>query len=351
MYQLNEKIRDLKPYDPVEARYRVHLDANESFLEVPQEIRREFSEAVQEAAFNRYPDPSAKALCEAFAGYYGVPPENVVAGNGSDELISVIFSGFLQKGEAFATIEPDFSMYAFNGQINEGRAVRIEKREDYSIDIDKVIETCNNENVRLLIFSNPCNPTSVPLEKAAVRRLLNGVRALVVLDEAYMDFCGESLLAEFDGFENLMILRTCSKAFGMAALRLGFAVARKELADALRAVKSPYNVNVLSQRLGTILLSHKRELREATGRILESETELRKGVEALERSCPGRFQLLKGSTNFVALRMDRPETALEFLAQKGIAVRLTGGLLRITCGRPEENAALLEALEEYFSAV
>lgn len=147
----------------------------------------ELAAALPQVAFNRYPDPAARKLCQAFAAYYGVPAENVAAGNGSDELITVLFTGFLQKGEAFATLEPDFSMYAFNGYLQEARHVPIPKGEDYAIDVDSTVETCQREGVRLLIFSNPGNPTSIVCPREEVRRLIRGLPdTLVVLDEAYM---------------------------------------------------------------------------------------------------------------------------------------------------------------------
>ena len=255
MYRLNDKIKDLKPYDPVGERYRIHLDANESFLPIPAEVLEEVKADLDKLEFNRYPDPLAKEACEAFSGYYGVPVRNVVAGNGSDELITVIFTAFLQKGDAFATLEPDFSMYAFNGFLQEMRHVVIGKKEDFTLDIDRVIETCNNEGVKLLIFSNPCNPTSLGLDRAAVRRIISGVSALVVLDEAYMDFWEESMLQEAAEYDNLLVLKTCSKAFGLAALRVGFAVGCEKLIRAVKAVKSPYNVNALSQRMAEVVLN------------------------------------------------------------------------------------------------
>lgn len=347
MYRLNDKIKDLKPYDPVETRYRVHLDANESFLSLPAGILEEAKRELGEIAFNRYPDPAAKELCGAFAAHYGVEAEHVVAGNGSDELISVIFGAFLQKGEAFATVEPDFSMYAFNGALNEARHATIGKQADFTLDIDKIIETCHNEKVKLLIFSNPCNPTSLVSSKEEMRRLVRSVDALVVLDEAYMDFSSQSLMGEEDAFDNLILLRTCSKAFGMAALRLGFAVARKELADALRAVKSPYNVNTVSQTLGTIVLRHGDALEEARRELLASRDELYAGLEAAARRFPGRFRLLPGETNFAALLLPDGEQLYQFLGERGIAVRYTGGLVRVTCGRPPENELFLEELTAY----
>lgn len=350
MYRLNDKIKDLKPYDPVEGGYRIHLDANESFLPLPETILQELGEKLPQVQFNRYPDPAAREVCQAFADFYGVPVENVVAGNGSDELITVLFTGFLQSGETFATVEPDFSMYAFNGYLQEARHVAVPKREDYSLDIDKLIETCQNEKVKLLVFSNPGNPTSVVCPREEIRRLVRGVDALVVLDEAYMDFSDQSLLPEFQEYDNLLILRTCSKAFGMAGLRLGFAVGQKALIDAVKAVKSPYNVNTLSQTLGAIVLRHPQALKEATEKILRSRQELLSGLEALGKEFPGRFRLLPCATNFATMKLADGEQLFQYLGQRGIAIRYTGGLVRITCGTTGENREVLKEIADYFAA-
>lgn len=350
MYRLNDKIKDLKPYDPVEGGYRIHLDANESFLPLPETIFQELGEKLPQVQFNRYPDPAAREVCQAFADFYGVPVENVVAGNGSDELITVLFTGFLQRGETFATVEPDFSMYAFNGYLQEARHVAVPKREDYSLDIDKLIETCQNEKVKLLVFSNPGNPTSVVCPREEIRRLVRGVDALVVLDEAYMDFSDQSLLPEFQEYDNLLILRTCSKAFGMAGLRLGFAVGQKALIDAVKAVKSPYNVNTLSQTLGAIVLRHPQALKEATEKILRSRQELLSGLDALGKEFPGRFCLLPCATNFATMKLTDGEQLFQYLGQRGIAIRYTGGLVRITCGTTGENREVLKEIADYFAA-
>ena len=349
MYEINEKLRALSAYVPVDGTGCVRLDANESFLSLPQEVISAAKEAIDKLDFNRYPDPAAAELCEAFAAYYSVRPEHVVAANGSDELISIIFSSFLLRGEAFATIEPDFSMYAQGGHLAEARHIAISK-PGWAIDVDQTIEICNSENVRLLIFSNPCNPTSLVLGREQVRKLVRGIKGLVVLDEAYMDFSHESLLGEEEDFDNLIILRTCSKAMGMAALRLGFAIARPELADALRAAKSPYNVNSLSQALGAAVLDHPGLLREALEQILISRKALLGGLAEIGAKHPGRFILLPGETNFAALDMDGGREIQQELLKRGVAVRYTGGLLRVTCGAPEENRAFLtkfaEILEE-----
>ena len=350
MYQLNEKIKDLKPYDPIQGSYRVRLDANESFLPLPQALVEEAKAAVERTAFNRYPDPAARELCQAFAACYGVQPQQVVAGNGSDELITVLFEAFLEKGDAFATVEPDFSMYAFNGHLHEARHVAIPKGRDLRLDVEAVAAACQREQVKLLIFSNPCNPTSLVCGREEMRKLIDSLPdTLVVLDEAYMDFSDQSLLGEVEDHPNLLVLRTCSKAFGMAALRLGFAVCGKTLAGALRAVKSPYNVNSLSQAVGTAVLRRKGELDRALETILRSRDQLYAGLRELGEKYPGRFRLLPGETNFAALEMEDGPELLAYLARQGVAIRYTGGLVRITCGAPEENKIALEEMAGYFA--
>ena len=350
MYQLNEKIKDLKPYDPIQGSYRVRLDANESFLPLPQALVEEAKAAVERTAFNRYPDPAARELCQAFAACYGVQPQQVVAGNGSDELITVLFEAFLEKGDAFATVEPDFSMYAFNGHLHEARHVAIPKGKDLRLDVEAVAAACQREQVKLLIFSNPCNPTSLVCGREEMRKLIASLPdTLVVLDEAYMDFSDQSLLGEVEDHPNLLVLRTCSKAFGMAALRLGFAVCGKTLAGALRAVKSPYNVNSLSQAVGTAVLRRKGELDRALETILRSRDQLYAGLRELGEKYPGRFRLLPGETNFAALEMEDGPELLAYLARQGVAIRYTGGLVRVTCGAPEEDKIVLEEMAGYFA--
>lgn len=347
MYRLNDKAKELNLYSPVSERFRIHLDANESFLTLPDTVMSRITKAIQELPLNRYPDPTAEEACQAFSRLYGVERGCVVAGNGSDELISIIFNVFLQKDEAFATIEPDFSMYAFYGQLSEGRHVSIKKEKDFTIDIDNTIKTCNNEAVKLLIFSNPCNPTSIGITAAAAARLISGVEALVVLDEAYMDFWEESLLPRFEAFDNLIILKTCSKAFGMAGIRLGFAVAQQPLAEALMAAKSPYNVNAVTQCAGSIVMEEKDLQAKALGTILASKAQLEKELRVMAEKS-GSFTLLQGHTNFLALEMENPEAFYNYLKNAGIAVRFTAGFIRVTCGTQEENREFLQYAENYF---
>lgn len=348
MFELNEKIRRLKPYDPVTGQYQIRLDANESFVTPPQALRDQMDEALCHLHYNRYPDPYAVELRQAFADLYGVPRDCVMAGNGSDEVITVVMNAFLQKGDTVVTLAPDFSMYKFYASLVECKTVEVSKNADCTVDVDRVVEAVRREKARMLVFSNPCNPTSLVLAREAVRQIVSSVSALVVLDEAYMDFSDQSMLSEFAGYDNLLILKTCSKALGMAALRLGFAVGQQRLIDVLQAAKSPYNVNALSQAVGVAVLSRPEYLASSVQRILESRDELYVGFCRLADAFPAaEMEICKPDANFLYIRTPKAEAVFEALKAAGIIVRLFGGALRITAGRNYENEAILRVTEAF----
>ena len=350
MFQLNEKVKNLTPYEPISGTYEIRLDANESFLTFPKEIEDEMVEALKNSALNRYPDPNATKLVKGFADYFKVNPDCVTAGNGSDEIISVIMNAFLQKGDKILTLEPDFSMYRFYAEIAECESVKYQKDNNLDVNIDDVIALANNENVRIVIFSNPCNPTSRIVTKDDVRKLINNTEALVVLDEAYMDFAeDESLLGEFENYDNLIILKTCSKALGSAALRLGFAVANKTLTNVIRAVKSPYNVNSVSQALGEVLFAHPDYIDNCIETVVNSRKELYSRI--LEIKSDKIEKIYETHTNFVFMKVKNAKQVFEKMKDNSIIIRNMGDYLRITAGTKYENEKMLETFKKVLEEI
>jgi histidinol-phosphate aminotransferase len=344
-YQLNDKIKNLKPYDPISGYYPIRLDANESFLDISNLMVSKILEASAFTAYNRYPDSRAADLCSSFAAYYRVKEEQVTAGNGSDELISVIYNSFLMKGDTMMTVSPDFSMYRFYASIVEAKCVEYQKNSDLTIDVDDLIAAAKKANAKMILFSNPCNPTSLGLKKTEVRRLITSVNALVVVDEAYMDFWDESLLEEVGDYDNLIILRTCSKAFAMAGIRLGFAVANPTLTNALKAVKSPYNVNSLTQKIGCIILNEREFIHTSIDKIIASRDALYYEMKRIENSHSDEMYVYPSATNFLFIKMKDSKKMYESLLSVGIAVRFMGDCLRITAGSTQENAELVKSFE------
>ena len=245
MYELNDKLKKIEAYDPIEGNYKIRLDANESYFNINDTLGDKISNAIRKLNLNRYPDPMATTAVKAFSELYNVPQNFVTAGNGSDELISIICGCFLEKKDKILTLSPDFSMYAFYSELYELKVETLQKDSSLKVNIANVIEYCNNNDIKAVIFSNPCNPTSLGINREDVIKLIKSVFCLVIVDEAYMDFWDQSILDEVGNFDNLIILKTCSKAIGLAAIRLGFAVACEKLTIALRAVKSPYNTDTI----------------------------------------------------------------------------------------------------------
>lgn len=348
-YQLCEKVRNLEPYEPISGEYKIRLDANESYYAMPQELLDEMKDIIQQINFNRYPDPYAVQLVKTFADFYDLDPNCVTAGNGSDELISVIMTNLLQKGSKVMTIEPDFSMYRFYATLCENEVISAPKDENLNINVDEVIRFANENQADMIIFSNPCNPTGQGVPYDDVRRLVEGVSALVVLDEAYMDFWDEPFLKNAAVYDNLIVLKTASKCVGSAAIRLGFAVANQTITNAIRAVKAPYNVNTVSQNIGTCIFSHKELLKSRRLEIIASKYRLYTDIKALAEKYNAPMKIFESCTNFVYIQTDLAKSIFDFMLSNSIAIRCFGSTaLRITAGSSDENAEFLSILEKYF---
>ena len=348
-YTLCEKVRELEPYEPITGKYRIRLDANESFYNMPDEIKAEIKDIVDAMDFNRYPDPTAKELIKAFAAYYELDPENITATNGSDEMLYLLASAMLCKNSKVVVTDPDFSMYGFYSFLSENEILTYKKNEALEINIDQLISFVNDNKADMLIFSNPCNPTGRGISAEDAKRLVKSVDALVVLDEAYMDFWDQSILKEAAAYDNLIVLKTASKAVGAASIRLGFAVADNRITKALRAVKSPYNVNSLSQSIGKCIFEKKELLNNRREEIKKNTKDLYNKIKKLTENYKLPFRVYEPCANFIFIGTEKAGDIFEYLLENGIAVRYfkASEALRITTGSSEQNSEFLIYFEKY----
>lgn len=347
---ISNKLRKLEPYRPQsgETVCRVRMDANESCFPLPERMKKQIAAKIEEIEFNRYPDPLASGACAAFGARYRVFPRYVTAGNGSDELISVIMNAFADRGGKVLMTQPDFSMYQFYCQSYECTPVVLGKADDLTFSPDEMIRRANAEKVQLVIFSNPCNPTGQGISKEDALRIVRNVRCTVVVDEAYMDFWDQSILDAVTEEPNAIVLKTCSK-IGFAAARMGFAVANTVLTDYLRAAKSPYNINALTQAAAECFLGDDAEISESVDAIRRLQGRLYTALRQLEQEIPGRLRVYPSHTNFVLVRSAQAGELHAFLLGEGVAVRLYGkDLLRITAGTQDENRELLACVCRFF---
>lgn len=345
MSLVSEKLQKLAAYDPDINVCGIHLDANESFLELSDALKTQIARRVAAVSYNRYPDPLASGVCGAFGARYDIDSRYVTAGNGSDELISIIINTFTQRADKVLITEPDFSMYKIYCAISEVEPVILGKQGDLGFDPAEMIQLAKSEKVSLVLFSNPCNPTGQGISADEVLKIADSVDCLVVVDEAYMDFWDQSVLGEVLHRENLMVLKTCSK-IGFAAARLGFAVANGQLTDYLRAAKSPYNVNLLTQIAGEVLLGDPDYLPTAVSTIKAARDWLEVQLKRLEKEYPQSLLIFATHANFVTVQVKNALALHGMLKERGISVRLLAGrYFRITAGTPEENETLIKTFE------
>lgn len=345
-----KKIRDIEAYSPNLVPVTVRLDANESPFLPSKKVLDELAAAVYGIDFNRYPDPYATKLVKKFSDLYNLSPDNVTAGNGSDELIGLIVSSFTGEGDSICVAVPDFSMYTFYAHLAGAASVKLVKNSGFEIDFDGLLRESEKAGAKIVIFSNPCNPTGWVAKREAIIDFIEKSKAIVVVDEAYMEFSpeDESVLDLTHKYDNLIVLKTMSKAYGAAALRLGFMVAGRELTDSIRKVKSPYNVNTVSQVFGEIILENANEIRQQVAKIKDNLNYLRN--ELLKITSDKIKRICETAANFVYIETNSEETAKNIhlsLTEKGVAIRcMANGYLRISAGTREECEIFLNKFKE-----
>lgn len=342
-----EDLKYFKPYKVGKENYKIKLDANESFIKYPKEIEKEILNAVQNTMFNRYPDEMSTDLRKLYGEYIGADEDNIIVGNGSDELIQIITNTFLDKGDKAAMVMPDFSMYDIYTKIARGSMVKIPLDDQFNLDIQNLIDTVNKERCKVLFLSNPNNPIGRIIKREDIIKIIENCNSIVVIDEAYMEFYGDSIIDKCNCYKNLIVLRTCSKALGAAAIRLGFLIANTELVEEILKVKPPFNVNALTQNVGSVLLKDKDFIIKNVNKIIEEREYLYKELREIDE-----FKVYKSYANFILLETKNSDKINDFLIKKGIKLRSfkegrLKNFLRITVGTREENNMVLDKIRNF----
>lgn len=336
---LRYNIRDLKPYssarDEFSGSASVFLDANENPFNEP---------------YNRYPDPLQRKLKERISGIKGVDAAKVFLGNGSDEAIDLLFRAFCEPGtDNVVSIEPSYGMYRVSADVNDISVRQALLNEDYSLNVDNVFAQINL-NTKIVFLCSPNNPSANLLDEASIKKIIKQFGGLVVIDEAYIDFSPEATwLNRLDEFPNLVVLQTFSKAWGMAALRLGMAFASPEIISVFNKIKYPYNINLLTQEMAYDLLKNSDQKDAWVKEILKERDVLRMALLKVK----GVVFIHPSDANFLLVKMNDANAMYEHLVTQSVIVRnrstvkLCKDALRITVGRKEENKVLIEAMSQF----
>lgn len=343
-------LRGLVPYDARVPPHVVKLDANENTHDFPpavldgiwQEVTREVEKG---QAFNRYPDAMADVLRDKLADLWRVDPACIMAGNGSDELILNLMLTFGSGGRVIITT-PTFSMYGVHARVAGAAVQEVPRRDNFSLDEESLLREAASPEVKVIVICNPNNPTGNAVLPERVAAVLENSRAVVVADEAYGEFGGESCIPLLGRYPNLVVLRTFSKAYSLAGLRVGYLLASARIIEQLMKVKQPYNLNAFSQVAARVVLEHLPVFRARVEEILRDRAALYERLASL----PG-VEVFPTEANFILFRTFMPaEQVYKGLLEGGVLVRNVSGpllpdCLRVTVGRSDENRFFLGHLE------
>lgn len=340
---LRNNVKKLIPYSSARSEFegdaQIFLDANENSLGSSIDVN-----------YNRYPDPLQKQLKQKLSTIKNIPVENIFVGNGSDEAIDLLIRAFCNPGvDNILIFPPTYGMYEVAAEINDVVINKVLLTEDFQLNIEAAINAID-ANTKIIWVCSPNNPTGNLLAKESIECLLKNFNGIVVVDEAYIDFTSQdSWIKRLDEFENLVVLQTLSKAWGLAGLRIGFAYASSTIVNVLNKIKPPYNISEATQQLAFLALQNEAQAKEKTDVLIQQKERL---LQAFKQ-----FDFIKkiypSNANFILIKVENANDLYKYLLSKTIVVRnrssqpLCENSLRVTVGTTEENDTLLTALNDY----
>lgn len=341
----------LRPYDP-----RIKLNQNESPYDVPAELKQRIFAALADRPWNRYPPFVASGFIGAVAEMTGWPENGILVANGSNELIQSVLAVTVGTGVAVVIPEPTFTLYRLMTEVNGGTVVPVPLTDELAFDVDGIIAAATDAGAAVIVLCTPNNPTGSALSLAAVRRVHDETGALILLDQAYVEFGGGNGIPLLPQLPRLVVLRTFSKAMSMAGLRAGYLLADPALAAEVNKAKLPYNINFFTEFAAAEVLRSRALLAPNIARVREQRDRLYRELAAL----PG-IRTYPSAANFVLFRVEHEGLSHRTVFQRlldehGILVRdvsaypMLDGCLRVNAGTPAETGAFLDALREIISS-
>lgn len=336
------QVRTLKPYSIPKVSCRIKLDAMENPYDLPGDIKKKIFSDLKKLAFNRYPDSEGSKLRQAIAKYLSVAADRLLLGNGSDELILAILLTFGGLGKRVVYPVPTFSIYGILTQITGGSRREVYLGDGFQLNAKQILR----ENPDLIFIAYPNNPTGNCFNQREIAEIIEKTKGLVVIDEAYFEFSHKTFLSQLTTYENVIILRTFSKAFGLAGLRVGYLAARPAIIKEISKVKLPYNVNTLSQAIAVIMLKNIRYISGTVDIIKKERILLFEGLKTLVTAYPSE-------TNFIFFQCRQAQALYNYLLGKRILIKSFNegylkNYLRVTVGTPAENKEFLKETKKFF---
>jgi len=349
---IRAEILALNSYNVTDATGMVKLDAMENPYQLPPKLRARLARLVEGASVNRYPDSSASGLKAALRRELEVPAGmDLMLGNGSDELIQMVIMAAARPGAVVLGVEPSFVMFRMITTFAGARYAGVDLRDDFSLDIERTLAALERERPAVVFIAYPNNPTGNLFDAGIIERIIEAAPGLVVVDEAYHAFAGDSFIARLPRHPNLLVMRTLSK-LGLAGIRLGVLAGGPAWLKEFDKVRLPYNINTLTQIIAGEMLQHVDVLTGQAGAI-----KLERGRLLQELRRISGVTAYPSDANFILFRTNEAERVFDGLKQRGVLIRslhgshrLLAGCLRVTVGTPDENTAFLTALKQTLAA-
>lgn len=338
------------PYDPKYLPADVMISANENPRPIPTDVQAKVAEAVASVDMNRYPDPLANRLRTMIGEAWGYTKDYVLLGNGGDELLFNIALAWGGPGRTMLTFPPTFSVYEANAALTETETVSIPRKADFSLDEQAILDRVAAGDIDYITITSPNNPTGNCASINFIKQLLEATDALVMVDEAYGEFGGESMIPYLDQYPNLVVLKTFSKAFSLAGVRLGYIMANPPIIQEFIKVRQPYSVDAVSQAIGEAVYESRALLQPQIDDIIAQRAVLAEALAQLPQ-----VEVFPSEANYLLIRIPNAGTIWQQLFDRSILVRdfsNSAGLtdcLRITVGTQEENERLITALRDILS--
>ena len=348
---IKPSVRGLRAYTLSPDRASVKLNQNESPWDASEAIKRETLRRMEKRAWNRYPDFVPAALHEKLAAFAGWKPEGILAGNGSNELIQALLMVTVGDGRRVLISEPTFALYRQVTTVLGGEVLSVPLDAGLQFDVAALLDSINAHDPDVTIICSPNNPTGCRMSDGDLETLLEAARGLVVVDEAYFEFSGETVVPLLERHPNLVVFRTFSKAMAMAALRVGYLLAAPELTREVGKALLPYNLDAFSQTAAEVSVEmYETELAPVVRRIIAERERLSQELRLVPGLAP-----VASSANFMVVRSTvEPKRVFDELLRRDILVRdvsgypLLGDYFRVSVGTPREDDRLLAGLREIF---
>lgn len=348
---VRDEIAAISAYPVASADGYIKLDAMENPWPLPAELRQELARTLADVAVNRYPDPSGGTLKAQLQQAFAIPePAEVLLGNGSDELITLVAQALARPGAKLLALEPSFVMYKMNALFSGLDYVGVPLRSDFSLDLPATLAAIAEHQPAVVFVSYPNNPTGPRFARAEVEAICEAAPGLVVVDEAYQAFASDSFMNLAGLRDNLIVMRTLSK-LGLAGIRLGYAAGPAAWIQELDKVRPPYNVNVLTQAAARFSLRHIEVFNRQAAELCEERGRLAAGLAR-----HAAIEAFPSEANFITIRVPDAPALYQHFKASGILIKQLHGshpllaqCLRLTVGAPQENDAMLAALDAYFA--